>query len=57
MEGMKLENHKTIQKDIVELDEHTPVTTDIYGYTLLLVEDNESMLTFIHERLQESFTI
>ena len=53
MEGMKLENHKTIQKDIVELDEHTPVTTDIYGYTLLLVEDNESMLTFIHERLQE----
>lgn len=30
MEGMKLENHKTIQKDIVELDEHTPVTTDIY---------------------------
>ena len=57
MEGMKLENHKTIQKDIVELDEHTPVTTDIYGYTLLLVEDNESMLTFIHERLQESFTV
>ena len=57
MEGMKLENHKTIQKDIVKLDQHTPVTTDIYGYTLLLVEDNESMVTFIHERLQENFTV
>lgn len=47
MEGIKQENNKAIQKDIVELDEHTPVTADMYGYTLLLVEDNESMLTFI----------
>ena len=52
MEGIKQENNKAIQKDIVELDEHTPVTADMYGYTLLLVEDNESMLTFILERLQ-----
>lgn len=29
----------------------------MYGYTLLLVEDNESMLTFILERLQENFTV
>ena len=57
MEGIKQENNKAIQKDIVELDEHTPVTADMYGYTLLLVEDNESMLTFILERLQENFTV
>lgn len=56
-EGIKLENSKAIQKDIVSLDEQTPVSADIYGYTLLLVEDNESMLTFIHERLQENFTV
>lgn len=57
MEGIKQENNKAIQKDIIELDEHTPVTADMYGYTLLLVEDNESMLTFILERLQENFTV
>lgn len=57
MEGIKQENNKAIQKEIVELDEHTPVTTDMYGYTLLLVEDNESMRTFILERLQENFTV
>lgn len=56
-DGIKLENNKAIQKDIVELDEPTPVTVDMYGYTLLLVEDNESMLTFILERLQEHFTV
>ena len=57
MEGIKQENNKAIQKEIVELDEHTPVATDMYGYTLLLVEDNESMRTFILERLQENFTV
>lgn len=56
-EAIQLENNKAIQKDIVALDEPTPVSADIYGYTLLLVEDNESMLTFIHERLQENFTV
>lgn len=56
-DGIKLENNKAIQKDIVALDEQTPVSTDIYGYTLLLVEDNESMLAFILERLQENFTV
>lgn len=56
-EGISLENSKTVQKDIVELDEETSVETDMHGYTLLLVEDNESMLAFISERLRESFTV
>ena len=56
-EGISLQNSKVVQKDIVELDEETSVETDMHGYTLLLVEDNESMLTFISERLRESFTV
>ena len=56
-EGINLQNSKVVQKDIVELDEETSVETDMHGYTLLLVEDNESMLTFISERLRESFTV
>lgn len=55
--GIKIENDKAIQKEIVALDEQTPVSADMYGYTLLLVEDNESMLAFILERLQENFTV
>ena len=55
--GISLQNSKVVQKDIVELDEATSVETDMHGYTLLLVEDNESMLTFISERLRESFTV
>lgn len=56
-EGISLQNSKVVQKDIVELDEETSVETDMHGYTLLLVEDNESMLAFISERLRESFTV
>lgn len=56
-DAIQSENDKTIQKEIVALDEHTPIASDMYGYTLLLVEDNESMLTFILERLQENFTV
>ena len=56
-EGISLQNSKVVQKDIVELDEETSVETDMHGYTLLLVEDNENMLTFISERLRESFTV
>lgn len=56
-DGIQLENNKAIQKDIIALDEETPIATDLYGYTLLLVEDNESMLAFIRERLQECFTV
>lgn len=56
-EGIKLENDKTFRKEIVVLDEETAVATDMHGYTLLLVEDNESMLAFILERLQEFFTV
>ena len=56
-EGISLENIKAVQKDIVELDEETSVETDMHGYTLLLVEDNESMLAFISERLCECFTV
>ena len=57
MEGTKQENNKAIQERHCRADEHTPVTADMYGYTLLLVEDNESRLTFILERLQENFTV
>lgn len=56
-EGIDLESNRMIQKDIIVLDEETSVKTDMHGYTLLLVEDNESMLTFISERLQECFTV
>ena len=56
-EGINLQNSKAVQKDIVELDEETSVETDMHGYTLLLVEDNEGMLAFISERLRESFTV
>ena len=56
-EGISLENSKAVQKDIVELDEETSVETDMHGYTLLLVEDNESMLAFISERLCECVTV
>ncbi|NDV58041.1 two-component regulator propeller domain-containing protein [Bacteroides sp. 519] len=56
-DGIIQENDKTIQKDIVVLDEETSLATDTHSYTLLLVEDNESMLSFIQDRLQEFFTI
>ncbi|NDV64264.1 two-component regulator propeller domain-containing protein [Bacteroides sp. 224] len=55
--GIIRENDKAIQKDIVVLDEETSIATDMHSYTLLFVEDNESMLTFIQERLQEFFTV
>lgn len=56
-EGILLENDKIIQRDIVVLDEETSLATDMHAYTILLVEDNESMLSFIQERLQEYFTV
>lgn len=56
-EGIKLENDRIIQKDIVVLDEETSVAKDMHGYIILLVEDNEGMLAFILERLQECFTV
>ena len=40
------------------LDEETSTETDqMKGYTLLLVEDNESMRSFIFERLEVLFTV
>lgn len=56
-EGIVLENDKVIQKDIIVLDEETSVSADMHSYTLLLVEDNDSMLRFIEGRLQEFFTV
>jgi ligand-binding sensor domain-containing protein/signal transduction histidine kinase/DNA-binding response OmpR family regulator len=57
-EGVLQEIEKTIKSNIVVLDEETSVETDrIKGYTLLLVEDNEDMLSFIADRLAEQFTV
>ena len=56
-EGIELEHRMAVQKEVVVLDEETSVETDMHGFTLLLVEDNEGMLAFISERLQESFTV
>lgn len=56
-EGIQLENSRIIEKEIVALDEETSVVTDMHGHTILLVEDNEGMLAFILERLQEYFTV
>lgn len=56
-EGIIQENDKVIQKDIVVLDEESSVSSEMHTYTLLLVEDNEGMLSFIQGRLEESFSV
>jgi len=58
-EKIREETEKTVQQDIVTLDEESSLETDenMKGYTLLLVEDNEDMLLFIQERLEEYFTV
>lgn len=57
-EGVKQDIEKTVQPNVVVLDEETSVETDqMKAYTLLVVEDNEDMLSFITERLSEQFTV
>ncbi|WP_321334667.1 two-component regulator propeller domain-containing protein [uncultured Bacteroides sp.] len=56
-EEIHLQNEITVEHNIVALDEETSLEIDMKGYTLLLVEDNETMLAFILDRLQELFTV
>ncbi|NDV82728.1 two-component regulator propeller domain-containing protein [Bacteroides sp. 51] len=57
-EGVQQEIEKTVQQNVVVLDEETSVENDnMKGYTILLVEDNEEMLSFILNRLKEQFTV
>ena len=50
---------KSVEQNSLSLDEETSLETDekIKAYTLLLVEDQEEMLLFIRERLEEHFTV
>ena len=57
-EGVQQQIEKVVEQHVVALDEETSVeTNNMKGYTLLLVEDNEDMLSFISERLKEQFTL
>lgn len=57
-EGVQQQIEKVVEQNTVVLDEETSLETDnMKGYTILLVEDNEEMLTFILDRLEEQFTV
>lgn len=57
-EGVQQQIEKVVEQHVVSLDEETSLETDsMKGYTLLLVEDNEDMLSFIRDRLEEQFTV
>jgi len=57
-EEVRQQIEKVVEQNIEVLDEETSTETDqMKGYTLLLVEDNESMRSFIFERLEVLFTV
>lgn len=57
-EGVQQQIEKVVEQHVVSLDEETSLEMDsMKGYTLLLVEDNEEMLSFIRDRLEEQFTV
>lgn len=57
-EGVQREMEKAVEQNIEILDEESSVEIDnMKIYRLLLVEDNESMLAFMLERLEEFFTV
>lgn len=57
-EGVQQQIEKAVEQNIEVLEEETSVETDrTKGYTVLLVEDNEGMLSFLVERLEEFFTV
>ena len=58
-EQIRQQDEKTLEQNVVSLDEETSFETDeeMKGYAILLVEDNEDMLLFIQERLEEFFTV
>lgn len=57
-EGVRQQIEKVMEQDMPLLDEDTSVEQDdMRGYTLLLVEDNEEMRSFMLERLESMFTV
>ena len=58
-EIIRQQAEKTVEQNSVSLDEETSLETDekMKGYILLIVEDNEEMLLFIQERLEEYFVV
>lgn len=57
-EGVQQLIEKAVEQHTEVLDEETSTENDtMKGYTLLLVEDNESMMSFIKERLETLFTV
>ena len=57
-EEVRQQIEKVVEQNIEVLDEETSTETDqMKGYTLLLVEDNESMRSFIFERLEVLLTV
>ena len=52
-----LQKSEIVKASIVALDEEATADVAMKGYTLLLVEDNMTMLEFMQERLQELFTV
>lgn len=57
-EGVQQQIEKVMEQEVHLLDEETSVEKDdMKGYTLLLVEDNEDMSSFILGRLESTFTV
>ena len=58
-EIIRQQAEKIVEQNSVSLDEETSLETNekTNGYILLLVEDNEEVLLFIQERLEEHFTV
>lgn len=57
-EGIQQQIEKVMEEDMDILDEETSIEQeDTKGYTLLLVEDNQEMASFILERLESLFTV
>lgn len=56
--GLQLQSSRMAEQYTVALDEDTTAEMEsMHGYTLLLVEDNEMMLSFIREKLEASFMV
>lgn len=47
----------TVSHELAQLEEDVPSTFETKNYTILLVEDNATMLSFISEKLQELFAV
>ena len=57
-DGIQAQHSRVAEQYTVALDEEmTTETENMQGYTVLLVEDNEMMLSFIQEKLEAFFTV